>query len=88
MPITLPAPVIGLLAAALPGVGGLAAISATGMRIGYRQAKAGTALHRTELARFAVRGPIGVVRTGSLVSLHARAPRSTGPHLRLVDRAA
>ncbi len=81
-----------LFAAALPGLGGLAAFSATGMRIGYRQAKAGTALYRSDLARFAPRGPIGVVRSDSLVSVHRRRggtdEQPAKPHLRLVDTAA
>ncbi len=81
-----------LFAAALPGLGGLAAFSATGIRIGYRQAKAGTALYRTDLARFAPRGPIGVVRSDSLVSVHRRRGGAdelpAKRHLRLVDTAA
>lgn len=84
-----------LFTAALPGMGGLAAIGATGMRIGYRQAKAGTAVYRTDLARFAPRGPIGVVRSDSLVAVHtgsARRFRSgesvVKPRLRSVDSAA
>lgn len=81
-----------LFAAALPGLGGLAAFGATGMRIGYRQAKAGTALYRTDLARFAPRGPIGVVRSDSLVSVRRRwggtDEQPAKRHLRLVDTAA
>ncbi len=84
-----------LFAAALPGLGGLAAFGATGVRIGYRQAKAGTALYRTDLARFAPRGPIGVVRSDALVSVHRRSAdrfradeRPATRHLRLVDTAA
>ena len=61
-----------LFTAALPGLSGLAAISATGVRIGYRQANAGAALRATGLARFAAGGPIGVVRSGSMVAVHVR----------------
>ena len=68
-----------LFTAALPGMGGLAAIGATGVRIGYRQAKAGTALRTTELARFAAAGPIGVVRSDSLIAIRPRALRGTRP---------
>ncbi len=78
-----------LLSAALPGLGGLFAFAATGMRIGYRQARAGITLPATAFARFARAGPIGVVRTGSLVSVHTRtpAPVQVPPvrHLRLVS---
>ncbi len=78
-----------LLSAALPGLSGLLAAGATGMRIGYRQARAGIALRTTELARFARAGPIGVVRAGALVSMYSRrtptrnTPRSQ--QLRLVS---
>lgn len=78
-----------LLAAAIPGLGGLLAFAATGMRIGYRQAHARMALHTTNLAGFVRAGPIGIVRTGSLVAVHAPAARADhtpwGPHLKLVS---
>ena len=45
------------------------------MRVGYRQAKAALAV-RLSISRFARQGPLGVVRSGSLVSLHARRPRA------------
>jgi len=84
-----------LFTAALPGLGGLAAFGATGMRIGYRQAKAGIALYRTDLARFAPRGPIGVVRSDAMVSVHRRSAdrfmadgSPAERRLRLVDTAA
>lgn len=76
-----------LLYSALPGLGGLFAAGATGIRIGYRQAKAGIALRTTGLARFAKSGPIGIVRTGSLISVHSRtagADQTTPRRLRLV----
>ena len=76
-----------LFTAALPGLGGLAAIGATGVRIGYRQAKAGLALHSTELARFAPAGPIGIVRSDSLIVMRPSAVRDVRPDLRIVDRA-
>ncbi|WP_135453008.1 hypothetical protein [Mycobacterium sp. DL99] len=64
--------------AALPGLGGLLSFGAAGVRIGYRQANAGLALHTTEVARFLRPGPIGVVRTGSLVSIHSRTTPPSG----------
>lgn len=64
--------------AALPGLGGLLSFGAAGVRIGYRQANAEFALHTTEMARFLRPGPIGVVRTGSLVSVHSRTTPTSG----------
>ena len=58
-----------MFAAALPGLVGLVIPVAAGMHIGYRQAKAGRALHASGIAHLAAAGPIGVVRTGSLVAL-------------------
>jgi hypothetical protein len=80
-----PASLSALAAVALPGVGGLLIICAAGIRVGYRQAKAGWALQITGLARFAGSGPIGVVRSGSLVALRPRALRVVRPE---VSRAA
>jgi hypothetical protein len=62
-----------LVWAALPGVGGLLIVTAAGVRLGYRQAKAGLALRTAGIARFARYGPIGVVRSGSLVFVRPRA---------------
>ncbi|MGU3502406.1 hypothetical protein [Mycobacterium sp. C31M] len=78
-----------LLSGALPGLGGLFVCAATGVRLGYRQARARMTLHRTELARFVRAGPIGIVRNGTQVTIHARSggaeitPR--GRHLRLAS---
>jgi hypothetical protein len=78
-----------LISAALPGLGGLFACGATGVRIGYRQANARAVLHSMEFARFARPGPIGIVRTGSLVAVHPQAvpAEHTAPrqHLRLAS---
>lgn len=89
-----------LLAMALPGIGGLLGACAAGTRIGYRQAKAGSVLQTTAIARFAGSGPIGVVRSGSQISLgtrvarpdsrdavHARAVRPGASPLQPVDQA-
>jgi hypothetical protein len=61
-----------LAAAALPGLGGLLVVTAAGIRLGFRQAKAGFALHAAGIARFARSGPIGVVRSGSLIAVRSR----------------
>jgi hypothetical protein len=68
-----------LTAAALPGLGGLIIITAAGVRIGYRQAKAGFALHASGIAHFAGPGPLGIVRSGSFVELSPRTLRAVGP---------
>ena len=70
-----PASLSALAALALPGVAGLLIVCAAGMRVGYRQAKAAFAVRTTGISRFARQGPLGVVRSGSLVTLH---PRSSG----------
>lgn len=92
-----------LALAALPGAAGLLFFFATGISLGHRQAKFGFAMASSGAVRFAVRGPLGVVRNGSSVSVHSRrsasgarsdAKRLAGDggqsrrHLRLVDRAA
>jgi hypothetical protein len=61
-----------LAAVALPGLGGLVILTLAGVRIGYRQAKAGSAVRTAGIARFARPGPLGVVRSGSLVVLRPR----------------
>jgi hypothetical protein len=68
-----------LVWAALPGVGGLLIVTAAGVRLGYRQAKAGLALRTAGIARFARYGPIGVVRSGSLVFVRPRAAHVVRP---------
>jgi hypothetical protein len=64
-----------LAAAALPGAGGLAILTATGVRVGYRQAKAGFVVRAAGIARFTGPGPLGVVRSGTLVVVRPRASR-------------
>jgi hypothetical protein len=68
-----PASLSALAALALPGVGGLLIICALGVRIGYRQAKALLEVRRAGIASFAGPGPLGVVRSGSLIALRPRA---------------
>ena len=67
--------VAALAAVALPGVGGLVSLTLAGVRIGYRQAKAGFVLRTAGIARFAGPGPLGVVRSGSLVVVRPRGLR-------------
>ena len=67
--------VAALAAVALPGVGGLVILTLAGVRIGYRQAKAGFVLRAAGIARFAGPGPLGVVRSGSLVVVRPRGMR-------------
>lgn len=76
--VLVPASLTALAAVALPGVGALLVIAAAGVRVGYRQAKAGLALRASGIARFAGPSPLGVVRSGSLVTLRqrARGPRT------------
>jgi hypothetical protein len=73
--ILLPVSLWALAAAALPGVGGLVVLFATGARLGYRQAKAGFALRAAGIASFARPGGValGVVRSRSLVVIRPRA---------------
>jgi hypothetical protein len=68
-----PASLSALAALALPGIAGLLIVCAAGMRVGYRQAKAALAVRTTGISRFARQGPLGVVRSGSLVTLHPRS---------------
>lgn len=74
--VLVPASLTVLAALALPGIGGLLLIGATGMMVGYRQAKAASTLRAVGIARFVRAGPLGVVRSGSLVVLHPRASRA------------
>jgi hypothetical protein len=71
----LPISLAALAALALPGAGGLTILTAAGVRVGYRQAKAGSAVRTAGIAGFARPGavPLGVVRSGSLVVIRPRA---------------
>jgi hypothetical protein len=87
--LLVPISIATLAAVALPGVGGLLVICALGVRIGYRQAKAGWAIHVAGIGRFAGSGPLGVVRSGSMVTLHMprKAVAGKSGRLRLVERS-
>ena len=77
----LPLSLAALAALALPGAGGLTILTAAGVRVGYRQAKAGSAVRTAGIAGFARPGavPLGVVRSGSLVVIRPRALRVVRP---------
>jgi hypothetical protein len=79
--LLLPVSLWALAAGALPGAGGFVIITLAGVRVGYRQAKAGVALRTTGIAFFARPGavPLGVVRSGSLVAIRPRAFRVVRP---------
>lgn len=68
-----------LAAAALPGLLAFLVPTVAGVGLGYRQAKAGIALRASGIARFAGSGPMGIVRTGSLISLRSSAVRVSRP---------
>lgn len=68
-----------LIAAALPGIFAFLIPTAAGVGVGYRQAKAGIALRGPGLARFAGSGPVGIVRTGSMITLRSSALRTARP---------
>jgi hypothetical protein len=89
--LLVPASLSALAALALPGVAGLLIVCAAGIRLGYRQAKAGLMLRASGIARFAGSGPLGVVRAGALIALHPRgvrdALRAVAPAPGLLDQA-
>ena len=60
--------------AALPGIAGLMLFFATGIGLGRRQAKFGYVMATSGAVRFAVRGPMGVVRSGSTIKLYKKRP--------------
>ena len=68
-----------LAALALPGLLGLLSTCAAGIRIGYRQAKATSALPDTAISRFVGSGPVGVVRSGSQVAAAVPGPAGRSP---------
>ena len=68
-----------LAAAALPGLVAFLVPTVAGVGLGYRQAKAGIALRASGIARFAGSGPMGIVRSGSMISLRQSAVRVTRP---------
>lgn len=72
-----------MFAVALPGLAGLVIPTMMGMHIGYRQAKAARALRTSGIAQLAASAPIGVVRSGSLVTLR---PRRRPPPPSIEDR--
>jgi hypothetical protein len=85
--VLVPASLTALAAIAVPGLGGLLIVCVAGIRIGYRQAKAGLAVRVAGIARFAGPGPLGVVRSGSLITLHPRIARVDRPRAAHIVRA-
>ena len=67
-----------LALAALPGLVGLLFFFASGVGLGRRQARFGFALQSTGAMRFAAPGPLGVVRSGSLVAVRVRETSRPG----------
>ncbi|WP_370333943.1 hypothetical protein [Mycolicibacterium hippocampi] len=65
-----------LATGALPGLAGLVVMFGAGIRVGYRNAKAGFAMRVSGIARFAGTGPLGVVRSGSLIALRSGSGRA------------
>jgi hypothetical protein len=78
-------PSLGALAAvALPGVAGLLILTGAGVRVGYRQARAGFALRTASIARFVRPEPVGFARPRAV-----RVVRPAGLRAgRLLDEAA
>jgi hypothetical protein len=68
-----------MAAAALPGLAGIVIPTLAAVRIGYRQAKAGQTLRASGIARFSGSGPLGVVRSGSVVAVRAHRSRVARP---------
>jgi hypothetical protein len=85
--VLVPASLTALAAIAVPGLGGLLIVCAAGIRVGYRQAKASLALRASGIARFAGPGPMGIVRSGSLIALHTRGARRDAAHTTPAVRA-
>jgi hypothetical protein len=68
-----------LVAAALPGIAAFLLPTLAGMGFGYRQARAGLKVRASGIARFAGSGPVGIVRSGSQISLRSGAQRVPRP---------
>jgi hypothetical protein len=64
--LLLPVSLWALFTVALPGVAGLVVLTAIGMRVGYRQAKAGFVVRAPGITRLARPGQLGVVNLGAL----------------------
>ena len=64
--LLLPVSLWALFTVALPGVAGLVVLTAIGMRVGYRQAKAGFVVRAAGITRLARPGQLGVVNLGAL----------------------
>ncbi|MHC9294028.1 hypothetical protein ACRCUN_16325 [Mycobacterium sp. LTG2003] len=80
---------MALAIAALPGLAGLLVLTAGGVRLGYRQAKARVAVQVHGIARFVAMEPVAEVRCGALVLLRPRIRSAPKPVVTAVlDEAA
>lgn len=73
-----------LFTAAALGLFGLTGLTGLGTMVGFRQAKAGYALHASGLARFTGPGPLGVVREAGFVRIGSRRSSAGPPPLRVI----
>jgi hypothetical protein len=64
--LLLPVSLWALFTVALPGAAGLVVLTAIGVRVGYRQAKAGFVVRAVGITRLARPRQLGVVRSGAL----------------------
>lgn len=78
-PIIVAVSLSAMFAAALPGLVGIIIPAVAGVSIGYRQAKALRTLRASGIGHLAMTGPLGVVRTGSLVSIGRQRRRASMP---------
>ncbi len=85
--VLVPVSLTALAAIAIPGICGLLIVCGAGVRVGYRQAKAMLMVRASGIARFAGPGPLGVVRSGSLITLHPRTPHTERQRAARVARA-
>ena len=80
---------MALAIAALPGLGGLLVLTAGGVRLGYRQAKARVAIQMHGIARFVAVEPTVSARCGALVLLRPRTWSAREPDVTaMLDEAA
>lgn len=66
--LVVPVSLAMLAATALPGIGGILLLTAVGVRLGYRQAKAGIAVKVSAVARFLETEPPGPVWSGTVTA--------------------
>ena len=74
-----------LIAAAIPGLVAMFIPTAAGAHLGYRQAKARMAMRTLSTAHSSAMGPVGIVRSGALVTLRPKSAQVV--HARAADLA-